>query len=158
MSDWFTSHQTLGLQEWFVQVNSQCSNKKYYGDCKPKGGWLATQSTPPGSATDEQVSGVVLKSQTLTLKTKLWFHKIDMGLSSCMDKMWWQILVLDLSHFTLVSIRASWSSVTAWSPNLSSNLVSNDPEFWPSHHARKGGNTGLAHMASAMRQEPWHSS
>ena len=32
------------------------------------------------------------------------------------------------------------------------------PEFWPSHHdARKeGGNTGLAHTASAMRQEPWH--
>jgi len=45
-------------------------------------------------------------------------------------------------HFGLC---ASWSSVTAWSHNLSSNLASSDPEFWPSHHdARKGGNTKLA--------------
>ena len=41
---------------------------------------------------------------------------------------------------------------------VASNLVSSDSKFWPSHHdARKeGGNTGLAHTASAMRQEPWH--
>ena len=66
--------------------------------------------------------------------------------------------MLDLSLFALVSVCASWSLVTAWSHNLSSNLVSSDPEFWPSHHdARKeGGNTGLAHTASAMRREPWH--
>ena len=48
--------------------------------------------------------------------------------------MWWQILVLDLSLFTLVFICASWSSVTARSHNLSSNLVSSDPEFWLSYH------------------------
>ena len=40
-SDWFASHQTVGLQEWFVQVN-----QKNYGDCKPKGGWLATLDQP----------------------------------------------------------------------------------------------------------------
>ena len=98
---------------------------------------------------------MVLQSQTLILKERLWFHTIDMGLSSCMDKMWWWILVLDLSLFTLVSICASWSSVTAWSHNLSSNLVFSDPEFWPSHHdARKeSGNTGLAHTASAMSSQ-----
>ena len=48
LSDWFASHHILRLQEWFVQVNQRvCSNK---GDCTPKGGWLATQFTPPGSA------------------------------------------------------------------------------------------------------------
>ena len=64
------------------------------------------------------------------LKARLWFHKIDVGLSSWMDKMRWQI-VLDLSLFTLVSnsICASWSSVTAWIHNLSSNIVFSDPKF-----------------------------
>ena len=51
-----------------------------------------------------------------------------------MDKRWWQILVLDLSLFTFIFICASWSSVAAWSHNLSSNLVSSDLEFWPLHH------------------------
>ena len=54
------------------------------------------------------------------VKARLWFHKIDMGLPSCMDKVWWQILVLVLSLFTFVFVCASWSSVTAWSHNLSS--------------------------------------
>ena len=39
------SHQTVGLQEWFVQVNQRVLKQKIL-DCKPKGGWLATQSTP----------------------------------------------------------------------------------------------------------------
>ena len=30
---------------------------------------------------------VVLQSKTLILKARLWFHKVDMGLCSCMDKM-----------------------------------------------------------------------
>ena len=29
---------------------------------------------------------VALQSKTLILKARLWFHKVDMGLSSCMDK------------------------------------------------------------------------
>ena len=43
------------------------------------------------------------------------------------------ILVLNLS-FTWVFVCASWSLVTAWSHNLSSNLAFSDPKFWPSHH------------------------
>ena len=30
---------------------------------------------------------VVLQNQTLILNARLWFHKIDMGLASCMEKM-----------------------------------------------------------------------
>ena len=59
-------------------------------------------------------------------------------------------------HFGLRLCILILGPVTAWSHNLTNNLVSSDPEFRPSHHdARKeGGNTGLAHTASAMRQEP----
>ena len=49
LSDWFASHHTLCLQEWFVQVNQR---RLKHGDGTPKGGRVATQFTPPGSAPD----------------------------------------------------------------------------------------------------------
>ena len=55
LSDWFASHQKLGLQEWFVQVNQSAQTKYVMETPNPRGGgWLATQSTPPGSARDMQ--------------------------------------------------------------------------------------------------------
>ena len=52
--------------------------------------------------------------------------------------------------------QALWASIRCF--NLSSNLVSSDPKFWPSHHdaGNEGGNTRLTHTACAMSQDPWH--
>ena len=48
LSDWFAAHQTLGLQERFVQVNQRVlKQKKILWRLQTQGGWLATQSTPP---------------------------------------------------------------------------------------------------------------
>ena len=48
LSDWFASRQTLGLQEWFVQVNQRVLKKYILWRLQTQGGgWLVTQSTPP---------------------------------------------------------------------------------------------------------------
>ena len=50
LSDEFASHHALCLQEWFVQVNQRVLKQKILWTQHTQGGWLATQSTPPGSA------------------------------------------------------------------------------------------------------------
>ena len=47
LSDWFASHHTLCLQEWFVQVNQRVLKQRILWRLHTQGGWLATQFTPP---------------------------------------------------------------------------------------------------------------
>ena len=37
-SDWFASHQTVGLQEWFVQVNQRVLKQKILWRLQTQGG------------------------------------------------------------------------------------------------------------------------
>ena len=46
LSDWFASHHTLCLQEWFVQVNQRGLKQRILWRLHTQGGWLATQFTP----------------------------------------------------------------------------------------------------------------